>query len=205
MLISLSDIQQNDDATPDLFNSRLDAIVDVINGNIDAQNIADGSIGTAELANLAVTAGKIADTTITRPKIDWSSFTNNVKSALNTSSPSLSNTSQDLASTGLTLSFTVSAACKALVFVSLGVSSNSDYEFRPEIRLGGSVVASLTPAAALSSASGRANVRAFSAVVSLVSGANTISAGVTLASSTSPGMTIGGGSISAIVLGDVTA
>lgn len=58
-IISLPDINDNADATKELFNYRYDTIVDVINGHIDDTNIADGSITNAKLANGSVTASKM--------------------------------------------------------------------------------------------------------------------------------------------------
>lgn len=73
-LVSITDIQNNDSATPELWNSRHGSIIDVINGNIDASNIkdnsvtyaklslSDGSIPIAKLANLTVNTGTNANT-----------------------------------------------------------------------------------------------------------------------------------------------
>ena len=176
-------------------NTLGDLIAAVLNGSVDSTNLADN----------AVTTAKIADSALTRPKVDWSTFSNNIKSALNTSAPTLSNTSQDLASCGLTLSFTSSGTSYALVTVSLGIGSTTDFEFQPEIRLGGSVQKTLTPNAALTSAGGRASVMSFSYKITLADGSNTISAGVNLSSSTTATLPIGGGCISAIVFGNITA
>lgn len=60
-LVSVPNINTNDDATADLFNSRYADIVDVINGNIDAANIKDASIpyGKLTLAALEIPVSKI--------------------------------------------------------------------------------------------------------------------------------------------------
>lgn len=137
--------------------------------------------------------------------IDWSTFANNIKSAFNTSTGTLTNSSQDLASVGLSLSFTVVGTAYALVTVSLGIFSSSDFEFRPEIRLGGAVQATFAPSAAAGNASSRSTVRSFSAKIPLSNGVNVLSAGVFLAAATSPGWGNGAGYISAIVFGNVTA
>jgi len=137
--------------------------------------------------------------------LDWSTFSNNMKSASNSGNITPTNSSQDLASSGLSISFTVAQACNALVTVSLGVQSTTDFEFQPQIRLGGSIVKSFTPAASISNAGGRALVRGFTWVVPLAQGANTLSAGLLLSSSTTPGIAANGGTIAAIVLGEVTA
>jgi len=62
-----------------------------------------------------------------------------MKSATNGSSIALTNTSQDLVTDGVTVSLTATVACKAFVSVSLGVYSTTDFEFQPEIRLGGTI------------------------------------------------------------------
>lgn len=61
--INLTDIQNLDPATPELFNSRFGLIVNELNGNIDDQN----------LKNLAVTTGKIANDAVTGAKIQLNS------------------------------------------------------------------------------------------------------------------------------------
>jgi hypothetical protein len=167
-------------------------------------NDASFNDGTG-IANNAIINAKVLDGTLSRTKNDWSTFSNNMKSATNGAGISLANSSQDLASNGLSISFTVSGACKALVTVQMGVSSTTDFEFRPEIRLGGTVVQVLTPSAAAGNASSRSSVRGFTAVVSLSAGVNVISAGVNLTVATSPNIAVGGAIIAAIVNGNVTA
>lgn len=68
-LINITDIQTNDDATAELWNSRFATIVNAINGNIDSANLADSAVTSAKLASLAVTSGKIADNAVTTGKI----------------------------------------------------------------------------------------------------------------------------------------
>jgi len=171
--------------------------------------IVSPTLSSAVLTSAALgtpTSGVMTNVTgLPRVGIDWTTFSNNVKAATNTSSPTLSNADLDLASSGLSLSFTLSGTGYAMVTVCLGISSTSDYEFKPEIRLGGSIIASLTPSAAIGNASSRSNVRSVSYLATLSNGVNTLSAGVFLSSSTNPGMSIGGGTISAIVFGNVTA
>lgn len=137
--------------------------------------------------------------------IDWSTFTNNMKTASNTGAPALSNSSQDLASSGLSVSFTLATAGVAFVVMNLGISSTSDFEFRPEIRLGGVVQFTHAPNAAAGNASNRASDRGMPYVMALPVGVNVISAGVNLSSATGPSLAIGGGSISVVVFGQVTA
>lgn len=167
-------------------------------------NDASFNDGTG-IANNAIVNSKVLDGTLSRTKTDWSTFSNNIKSATNPASISLANSSQDLASNGVSISFTVSGACKALVSVDMGVNSTTDFEFRPEIRLNGTVVAALTPAAAAGNSSNRSSNRGFTYVVTLAAGVNVISAGVNLVVATSPGITSGGATIAAIVNGNVTA
>lgn len=49
-LVSVPNINNNDDATPELFNSRFADLVDVINGKIDASNITDNTVLYSKLA-----------------------------------------------------------------------------------------------------------------------------------------------------------
>jgi len=136
--------------------------------------------------------------------IDWSNFSNNIKSATNPSDITPTNSSQDLASGGLTLSYTVSSDCYAFVNVSLTMHSTTDFEFRPEIRVDGSIVQTFSPSASLATGY-RAVERSFSYGVSLTAGSHTISAGVFLSSSTGASMRATGSTISAIVLWRVIA
>jgi len=61
MLVNISNINTGDDATPELWNERFGAIVDVINGQLDSDNLQDGAVLTSKLASKAVTPDKIAD------------------------------------------------------------------------------------------------------------------------------------------------
>lgn len=58
-LINLSDIENGNEATAELWNSRYAVIVAVINGNLNTDNIAVNGVATANIAPLAVTTGKI--------------------------------------------------------------------------------------------------------------------------------------------------
>lgn len=62
-LVSITNINNLDSATADLFNSRFAAIVAVINGNIDASNIKDNSIpyGKLSLADASIPITKLVD------------------------------------------------------------------------------------------------------------------------------------------------
>lgn len=170
---------------------------------VDTANIADDAVENAQIANDAVDTDQIADDAVTVSNIDWTTFPLNIKSSANSSLINPTNSSQNLS--GISISFTVEDACYALVTVSLGCSSTSDFEFVPQIRLGGSVVKAFSPSAAAGNVSNRATVRGFTWAVPLVAGANVLTAGVQLSSSTAAAIQANGGAISAIVLGKVTA
>ncbi len=68
-LINVTDIQNLDAATPELFNSRFGIIANVINGALDSANLADGSVTAGKVATGAITTGKIADANVTPAKI----------------------------------------------------------------------------------------------------------------------------------------
>jgi hypothetical protein len=59
-------------------NTNENAIVNVINGNIDTTNIAANGVGTTQIAAQAVTAAKIANNTITDTQITANGLTGNV-------------------------------------------------------------------------------------------------------------------------------
>lgn len=67
-LITIPDIQNLDPATPELFNERYGEIVDEVNGNLDADNLADGAVTAPKLATNSVATAKVADAAITSPK-----------------------------------------------------------------------------------------------------------------------------------------
>lgn len=58
-LVNLPAINNGDDANDTLFNSRLGALANVINGGIDQENLADSGVSTAKLANQSVTPAKM--------------------------------------------------------------------------------------------------------------------------------------------------
>lgn len=149
-----------------------------------------GGIGTVSYSTQANPYGIPSTDSITRYS----------RSILNTSAPSLTNSSQDLASCGLVQIVTASEGAIAQVRVDLGIGSTTDFEFRPEVRLGGTVVKNYTPNATLASAGGRASTRGFTWNVPLVAGANTISAGVELNSSTGPILNIGAGAMTVTIV-----
>ena len=154
----------------------------------------DGIIVNRHMTTLAVQEGNI----------DWSTFSNSIKSTLGSGTVSLATGNNNL-STNASLSYTVSGTAYALIFVSLGMSSTTDFEFQPLIYVDGSIAKTFDPAAAAGNTSGRATVRSFSTMVTLATGSHTFSPGVNISSQTSPAMNNQGISISAIVLGPVTA
>lgn len=138
--------------------------------------------------------------------IDWSTFSNNIKVAINTNAAApVNGTALNLASVGSVVSFTVGEACKALVTSTIGCSSTSDFETKPQIWLDGALSSSATYTAAAANASGRIDTRTWQGVVTLSAGAHTISAGIVVSSATSANVAAGNAQISAIVLGNVTA
>lgn len=69
MLVNFDPIQNDEDATEELFNSRFNAILDAINGNIESPNIADGAVTTPKIADNAVTAAKIPNQGLTSAEL----------------------------------------------------------------------------------------------------------------------------------------
>lgn len=69
-LINIPEIQTDDEATEELFNSRFGVIADTLNGNIDADNLEDGAVTTPKLANGSVTNSKLDDNTIDAAKME---------------------------------------------------------------------------------------------------------------------------------------
>lgn len=68
-LLNLDPVQTNDEMNEEFFNSRFDAIADILNGNVDADNLGTGSVTTPKIANLAVTTAKVANDAITPSKL----------------------------------------------------------------------------------------------------------------------------------------
>jgi hypothetical protein len=171
-----------------------------------AASVINASSNATIGGTLGVTGATTLSGLLTVPTgIAASAFALNMKSATNTGTTIITG-EQDLAAQGLTLSFMVASNCNALVTVSLGISSSQDFEFRPEIRLGGSIVQTLSPVATNSNNSAtRACVRGFTYVVALTTGVNVLSAGVFVSAASGLSMAVGGGTISALVLGQVTA
>lgn len=67
-LVSFAPINDGDEANDDLFNSRLGAITDELNGNIDQDNLATSAVSTAKIADSAVTTSKLNNSAVTTPK-----------------------------------------------------------------------------------------------------------------------------------------
>lgn len=191
-----------DNGTPPTYGYNI-AVTTLANGfaSVVNANIADRRARTG--ANSVASNANITGTPVGSSAIDWSTFALNMKTATNSGTLSPTNTDQDLASSGLSISFTVATACNALVTVAIGVASAADFEYRPEIRLGGTQVAIFSPAAGLGNS--RAHGRTFTAVIPLAAGANVLSIGLFLASGSAYTVSPGGAVISALVLGKVTA
>ena len=60
-LLSYDPMEDGDVASGNLWNVRLSAIHDLLNGNIDAANLANNAVTTAKIAENAVTYEKLAD------------------------------------------------------------------------------------------------------------------------------------------------
>ena len=173
---------------------------DVGLGNVDNTSNATERAAAATLTNKDLSASSNTFNT-PRTGIDWSSFSNNMKSAKNGSTISPSGDS-DLASNGVSVSFTVASNCNASVTVSIGLNSAGASEFRTQIRLGGTTQLTMAPTAQ-NAPNGRGVVSSLSYVIPLTTGVNVLSAGVFVTGS--PSIDVGNAMISAIVLGDVTA
>lgn len=65
--VNLPDIQNGDEANAQLFNSRFGAIANVLNGNVDADNLAANAVTTAKIAARAASRDKLATVTRTAP------------------------------------------------------------------------------------------------------------------------------------------
>ncbi len=59
-LLSYDPMADGDGASANLWNVRLSKIHDLLNGNLDAANLADGAVTTPKIADGAVTSAKIA-------------------------------------------------------------------------------------------------------------------------------------------------
>lgn len=58
-LLSYDPMEDGEGASANLWNVRLSAIHDLLNGNIDSANLANGAVTTAKIADGAVTSAKI--------------------------------------------------------------------------------------------------------------------------------------------------
>lgn len=193
-LISLS--LPSDGSTADVadVNTPLTTIATELNGNLDNNNIKSGA---------AIDGAKLADTSIDLVKMDFSSFTLNMKSATNSTVPTISSGNNNF-TTDCSVSFTVSHACKAMVTANVAITSSADFEMKPIIYLDNVINHSYNPSAAYI-ASNRAEVRSTTWVVDLTAGAHTIGPGVSISAGAGWTTQAGAIEISAIVLGNVTA
>lgn len=139
-------------------------------------------------------------------ELDSSELSSNMKIAYNSGSISPSASGEtDLAGNGITLSFTVAHTCKAIVEVSIGCSSTSDFEFHPRVYLDGVLAQAFSPVAAPGFAANRAQQRTVKTVVTLTPGAHTMTGRIWLSSATTPSIGANGAYIHALVFGKVTA
>lgn len=58
-LLSYDPMEDGEEASANLWNVRLSAIHDLLNGNIDAANLANGAVTSAKIADGAVTSAKM--------------------------------------------------------------------------------------------------------------------------------------------------
>lgn len=169
----------------------------------DGATLANETISTPYYSSLATPLGAGA---VEAPQVDWSSFSNNIKFANNTSIITPINGSNvNGAGQGLSLSFTNVGTAYAYVTITVGTVSSTDFENKPVIYLNGVATVVATYGAAAGNASSRVNPRTWTALITLPAGANTISGGINVASATSPSVPVGYANIAAIVLGTVTA
>lgn len=73
--INITNIEANANAVASLWNSRYSIISEVINGNLDAENLASNAVETAKIKDRAVTADKLADDAIGTDTISDASVT----------------------------------------------------------------------------------------------------------------------------------
>lgn len=155
---------------------------------------------------IAMIFGNAPSASLSRTAVDWSTFSNSIKQASNSSSITPTNgVDNDFQSAGAKITFTVSGTAYALVTVTVGCGSTSDFEHRPEIFLDGSLHSGASYAATIANAGGRASVRSYPNLVILAAGTHTISAGMFLSAAVSQIIPANSAIVSAIVLGNVTA
>lgn len=105
----------NDGETADAADvaTPLNAIIDVINGSIDQNNLADNSVVAAKIASNAVTTVKINENAVTGPKLSTDAISIGYAEITSSVGPTASNTSdKDIA--GLSVTVTVPAGGRDL-------------------------------------------------------------------------------------------
>lgn len=123
------------------------------------------------------------------------------RSVINPNQGALTNAGdQDLRATGLLQSITSYGGAIAQVRVDLYTTSTSDYEFRPQVWLNGTLYKNITPNASVGNASSRAVGRGATYDVVLPDGTNYISAGAFISASTSPSMIATGSSMTVTIV-----
>lgn len=143
---------------------------------------------------------------LNRAAVDWSSFSNNIKSAGTTTGVNpAENTNTNLGPYGAVVNFTLSGSGIALVIVSVGAGCANDFESKPQIWVDGSLYVSAAFSAAAGNTAGRAVVRTFSYPVALSTGSHTICAGWLGQNGAPYAINPGSAQVTAMVLGNVTA
>lgn len=165
-------------------------------------NVGAGSITNPNIADRRKIATAVKAQSLKSGQIDYSTFLKNIKSGTNSVVNGIGAGENDLAPTGIAVTFDVATACVALVTVDISLHGGSDDEFRLRAIRNGVIQESYDPIAAAFPAS-RSVHRSFTSKISLVAGTNVISAGVFVTGPHS--IQIKAGRITAIVLGEVLA
>lgn len=169
---------------------------------------ATGSLNTPTIVNFSNAVHNHQNAAgggiLSEAAIDWSTFSLNIKSAIGSGSVVPTNGNNNFSSI-CSIAFTVSGTAYALVTVTTSVTSVNDFEHQPLIYLDGITSTVFAPNAQVGNASGRSAPRTFSALVTLTSGSHTLSPGAFVSAGSSYSQSGSGLSISAIVLGNVTA
>lgn len=67
--INIPDINNGEAADAQVWNTRFAQVASVLNGNVDAANLADDAVSSSKISNGAVTGAKVADNTVPYTKI----------------------------------------------------------------------------------------------------------------------------------------
>jgi len=104
-----------------------------------------------------------------------------MRHAYNHTQPTLSATTQDLANSGAAINLGVGKTTEVQVTVGMTIGSSADFEFRPEIRVDGTVVHTMDYTAAAGIVGSRSTFRQVTYPVTLTAGNHILSAGVFIA------------------------